>query len=380
MGKNLFWLVLVTAPDAVYDLSDDISSLTIEQKEMTPDKLTIELSDPYKVLGHALQEGMDILVDLGTDDDHGEVFRGGICTVEGAFPESGVPTLTIHAYDSSIRMGLRKRSRGFENMKLSELVKKIADPKYYQSVKVDIDEAGDFDFGPNATRQQNETDLCFLLRLAKMSGCVMYVRPDEVPETLRFVSQQKLMMETQKRTLTYGRCGVPERLLTFNPTVDVGNIQLPRVFSGLNYADGAATEQSSSTIKDVGNQKDIFFDENLSAYRNREPIKSAQLKHLIEAAPKAQEKLRTQLGTTERVTVPTFVTPQQLAAITKNQFSTSIHGMRATGKTIGNHYLFASSAVEIADVGGRFSGTWYLSQVRHVLDREGYLTEFECRR
>jgi phage protein D len=54
--------------------------------------------------------------------------------------------------------------------------------------------------------------------------------------------------------------------------------------------------------------------------------------------------------------------------------------MRANGAAEGTKDMFARSIVSIEDVGGRFSGTWYLSQVRHVLDRGGYRTEFECRR
>ena len=54
--------------------------------------------------------------------------------------------------------------------------------------------------------------------------------------------------------------------------------------------------------------------------------------------------------------------------------------MRASGTAVGNHHLHAQAAFNIADVGKRFSGIWYLSKVRHILDKEGYRTEFECQR
>ena len=64
----------------------------------------------------------------------------------------------------------------------------------------------------------------------------------------------------------------------------------------------------------------------------------------------------------------------------ENQFSTSIQGMRGSGATLGNQRLRAQSNARIEDVGGRFSGTWYLSQVRHTIDQQGYQTQIQCQR
>mgnify|MGYP001001405871 FL=1 len=90
--------------------------------------------------------------------------------------------------------------------------------------------------------------------------------------------------------------------------------------------------------------------------------------------------LREELGSEERIATPGFVSQADLDTQAENQFSTSIHGMRATGTTTGNHRIRAQSSIRIQDVVGRFSGTWYLTRVRHVGDRQGYLTEIECRR
>ena len=74
-----------------------------------------------------------------------------------------------------------------------------------------------------------------------------------------------------------------------------------------------------------------------------------------------------------------FTTAQDLQVRVDNQFSTSLYGMQASGSAVGNHRMHAQVTVRIADVGG-FSNIWYLSQVRHILDRQGYRVEFECRR
>src|SRR5690606_29785288 len=125
---------------------------------------------------------------------------------------------------------------------------------------------------------------------------------------------------------------------------------------------------------------DAFFDENMTAFRAREPDRASRLEALIGAAPAAREQVLADRGEVERVTVPSFTTAEDLQTRRENQFATSLFGMSASGATTGNKAMRAQTNVRIEDVGGRFSGIWFLTQVRHVLDGEGYRTEFECKR
>lgn len=86
MKNDLYYRVSVRAGHASYDLSHDLSSLTIEESGTGPDMLTIEMADPFKVFSHALQEGMLVEIDLGTVSDHSVIFRGRIFKVEGVSP------------------------------------------------------------------------------------------------------------------------------------------------------------------------------------------------------------------------------------------------------------------------------------------------------
>jgi hypothetical protein len=181
-------------------------------------------------------------------------------------------------------------------------------------------------------------------------------------------------------TVYYGRSDVDNRLLSFQSSVDAAYIELPRVLSGIDYNTGEATEIATAVLQDVGSTDDAFFDENLSALAADYPDKASQLTGLLTAAPAAQAALRTDLGTSVREATPTFVTEDQQSAQTQNQFSTSLRGMRASGSTVGIRQMVAQTNMDIGDVGGRFSGTWFLSRVRHLLDGQGYRTEFECRR
>ena len=378
MAKDLFYSITVDADLAEYDLSGDISSLAVDEREGQPDHLTVELSDPFKVLGHALREGMDITVDLGTASDHAVVFRGRIYRVDGSFPLDDVPTLKLEAYDSSMKMGLLRRSRVFtNNMTLKQVVQQVAG-FYFGSVNTKI--VGDVTFTGNGIRQDDETDLRFLLRLARAYGCVAYVSIGATSDTFNFVGQQTVMQSTPAVTLYYGRCDVAHRLLSFHSSADVSDVQLPRVLSGIDQNTGQAISVTTADINALPSEPDPFLDENLTAFRAVAPVKAAQLELLLSTAKGVQSSLQQELGQTTRQPTSTFTTQNDMSAIAQNQFSTSLHGMRASGQALGVPQLVACTSVAIQDVGGRFSKSWYLTQVRHTLNVQGYNTAFECRR
>jgi phage protein D len=374
---DLYYRVSVSAPGASCDLSDDLSSFTVDQQEGKPDALSVEVADPYKVLSHAVQEGMDVEVELGTDDDHAVVFRGRIYKVDGAFPTTQTPTIKIQAYDPSMAMGLVTRNRTWSDMTLSEIVDAIASDYFTDT---DINVVGDPNFPDNGIRQQEETDLAFLRRLAATYGCILYVTAEDEDDTFHFIGQYVAMTMDSAVTVYYGRSDVDNRLLSFQSSADAAKIELPRVLSGIDYKSGQATELDTTDVEDAGTTDDSFFAENLAAYTAAHPEKAAQIGGLLLAAPAAQAALRADLGTAVREATPAFTTEEQQSAQAANQFSTSLLGMRASGSTVGIRAITAQTNIDIGDVGGRFSGTWFLSQVRHILDEQGYRTEFECRR
>ncbi len=377
MARELYYRVFVQAGGAGYDLSHDLSSLVVEEDAGRPDQLRVELSDPFTVLSHALCEGMEVEVDLGRADDHSVVFRGQIYRVEGGFPAGAVARVLLTAYDRSVRMGLRKRNRRFAGVSLSQIVSAVAGGLF---PRIEVDVRGDPTFAGNGIRQQDETDLAFLLRLAARYGCEMFVVTDEAGDALHFVSQYRIMTAEPEATVTYRRSGVDHPLLEFEASSDVGDIRLPRVFSGIDYETGEPTEVTAVGIEDVGTRDDVYFDESLAELHRREPERAARLDPLLQAAAGVQRDLRRDLGGEEREATPGFVTAEELEVRARNQWSTRLYGMRGHGVTVGNQRLRAQASLLVAGVGGRFSGTWYLSQVRHVVDGEGYRSEFECRR
>ena len=378
MADDLVYKVSVTAPGATYDLSNDLGSLTVEQRASQPAKVTIELNDPFKVFSHALQEGMGMEVDLGRAEDHAVVFQGSIYQVNASFPEAGVPTLTLQAYDGTMAMGIEARNRVFQDMALSDIVTAVVGDYEFPVTLVDV--VGDPSFPGNGIRQRDETDLQFLLRLGAECGCAMAALPGDSGEEFEFRAERILMEEEPEVMLYYGRCDVENRLLTFTPSSDVGQIQLPRVMSGIDYTTGERIDARPADDEDVEDLEDPFASDNLAAFGDRYPDREDSLGELIDAAPAAHEELVADLGTTTRAAVSTFTTPEDLAERLQNQFSSQRLGMQASGATPGTYKLRAQRTVGILDVGGHFSGKWFLTQVRHTVNRSGFRTEFECRR
>jgi phage protein D len=314
-------------------------------------------------------------------DEHSLLFRGRIYKVSCDFPKEGAPNLRIRAHDASMAMGLRRRNRSWTEMSLSDLVTDIAGA-YFDRPNIDVTlaEGGDPRFSGNGIRQRDTTDLDFLNALAQRYGCEMFVVPEAAGDRLYFKAQQQIMTADPEITLYHGRCDTPDRLLSFQASSDVSNVQLPRTLSGIDYDTGEPTEVITTTVEDVGSLDDAFADENMTAFRERHPDRADRLEGLISNAATGQDTLREELGSADRMAVPTFSTEEDLRVMAANQFSTSIHGMRGSGSTFGNQRIHAQANIELADLGGRFSGIWYLSEVRHRLDAEGYQTDFECQR
>ncbi len=378
MSDALFWRVKVSAGGAEFDLSPDLSSFTVEEEDRAPTKLTVEMSDPWTVFSHAFREGLDVEVELGSEDDHSVVFRGRIYHVDSGLPLDGTPTLTVRAYDSSMVMGLRERNRRFRDLPLSEVVRRVTDP-HLAGRPLQLELLGDPVFDGEGLRQRDETDLCFLRRLAEEAHCAMGVVVGEESDSFIFRAQNAILRTTPEVVLHYGRCDVENRLLTFTGQVDVGDIALPRTMAAMDRRTGEVVPPRASVLEDVGRAEDRLRDENLAAFEETHEDRGAELRALIDAAESVEPLLRAELGEARREPVTAFATADQVIQQGEQQPSTTLHGMQASGSTVGNKDIHVRAALGI-EGGGRFSGTWFVSKATHAFDRQGYRTEFTCER
>ena len=54
--------------------------------------------------------------------------------------------------------------------------------------------------------------------------------------------------------------------------------------------------------------------------------------------------------------------------------------VQGSGSIVGDPALKAKTLVEIAGVGRRYSGTYYVTKVTHSIGDGGYVSDFECQR
>lgn len=380
MENDLYYRVSVKAADAKYDLSDHLSALTIDETGDSPDQLSLELNDPFKVVSHAVQEGMDVEVELGCADDHSLIFRGCIYRSDANFPAGDVPTLKLTAYDKSMTMGLRKRNRRWTGgITLQQIIQQVA-TAHFGASNIEINLVANPEFTGNGLRQKEQTDLRFLHELGAKYGFELFVESKDDKDILHCDSHAHIMSQDPEVTLFHGRCGAAGHLISFQASGNVSDIRLARVYQGIDPKDGRIIQKKRPTSDDMNKAADRYLDENLTHFREHDAEKADALVALIEAAPKVQSDLRAKLGGEERVTLPGFATDEELGELIKNQFSTSAQGMRGSGATVGNHRLHAQVAIDLEDLGGRFSGKWYLSEVHHIVNGEGYKSEFKCQR
>lgn len=376
MPDDLFYSILVDPQGSAYELSEDISSLIVDEAAGKPDQLTIQMGDPFHLFSHALQVGLEIEVDLGSVKDHSLLFRGHIYKVEGDYPKNGLPTIRIIAYDHSMKLGLQKRTRLFTDKTLKDIVEETARPVFQ---KCDY-AANDSEpiLGQDGIRQKNETDLAFLYRLAEIYGYEMYVASNEQDDILNFISRKTIISDKAPLELCYNRTDVPSRLINFQSSSDVAQMEPRQFYSGINYDDGKPIDIQETPEPEPVEQDDKFLDESLALFSEKHPAQARSLASLINRAPASKEMLHKELGVT-KVTVPGFVSQDELKALAGNQYRLGSQGMRGKGTAAGNHRLHAQLAIAVSGV-GTFSTKWFVTQVRHTLNSQGYLTEFECQR
>ena len=376
VSTTLFWRVRASVEDVPYDLSRDLSSFTIEEEDRSPTMLTVQLADPFTIFSHAFREGMDIEAELGTEDDHRTLFRGRIYHVDSSLPQQGAPTLTLKAYDATMLMGLQERNRRFRDVTLRDVVTQVAQPQVEpRPVRVEL--LGNPRFEGEGLRQREETDLAFLRRLADDAHAAMGMEIGPERDEFLFVAQQTLLGVDPEVVLHYLRCGVPTRLLTFDAQADVANIAVPRTVAGTDPTTGETVDPQPTTLTAVGRAEDRLRDDNLAAFEERHPDRAAAIRDLIDASGTLETSVRAALGTARREALPAFATPAQAAQVREHQPAASLHGMQATGSTVGNKELHARRSLGIEGA-GRFSGTWYVTKATHAFDRQGYRTDFTC--
>ena len=170
------------------ELTGDLISFTYEDHESELDLMEITLADPY--LQHIddplLQEGNEIRVRFGYADNLSPTKVAVIKEIGYDFPENGVPTITIKAYDKGCKLAAEQVQRVWEapgGIRASDIARTIAGEHGLTPVVTPtVDRV-------QRLHQSKQSDAQFLRRLAQTArardgkgttGYVFYVEGEEL--------------------------------------------------------------------------------------------------------------------------------------------------------------------------------------------------------
>jgi phage protein D len=309
-----------------------------------------------------LRLGSRVHVKLGYADRTRSMMRGYISTLTPEFAD-GPPTLTVRALDGMVRLKSSKppaEEVTYKKVTDSQIAQKIAQ-RHNLRVKVT-------DEGPvhDLVVQRNTDDATFLKERAKLHSFEVFMRtdPDTGEDVLHFVSPTdgRGSEPISTYTLAWGgmrNTDIPPSLIEFKPVLAAGD------------------QVQSVTVRgwDPKTKKKI----TQTATRANTPG-VAQIDNT-----NGPEAAATMGGTSEakREVVVDRPVASEEEALKVAQAILSERAYRfltGHGKVIGLPDLRPGTNVEIGGVGRRFSGTYFVTKVTHVLNQQGFLTEFDVSR
>jgi phage protein D len=371
-----YFSVKIASGEHAYELARDVDSFTVDHEASRPSELEVTLGDPFHVFSHAVREGLTVEVSLGEPADHGVVFRGLIDQVSGDFPQDAVPTLHFVAHDGRMRMGLRERSRPLASTTLSDVFREVAGV-YFPRINTEFDSDQTFEGG---IRQKRQTDLDFLLDLARQYECELILRDGPAGDELVLASSSRLRNRGARVKLHYQRSGVEHLISSFQPRRDLGSVRLSKAQAAIDETTGETTPVAIRQRDVPLEVRDDVYEENMARFAQARPLEARELALMAAVAEETSASFEQRLGKLSLDQSAPSRSSDQTSRWSEQRVAAGILGMQADATIAGVLEVRPTEVVRITNVGGRFSGDWYLNRVRHVFDGSGHRTELGCER
>lgn len=309
-----------------------------------------------------LRLGSRVHVKLGYADRTRSMMRGYISTLTPEFAD-GPPTLTVRALDGMVRLKSSKppaEEVTYKKVTDSQIAQKIAQ-RHNLRVKVT-------DEGPvhDLVVQRNTDDATFLKERAKLHSFEVFMRtdPDTGEDVLHFVSPTdgRGSEPISTYTLAWGgmrNTDIPPSLIEFKPVLAAGDQVQSVTVRGWDPKTKKKITQTATRANTPG----VAQIDNTNG-----PEAAATLGGTSEA--KREVVVDRPVASEEEA----LKVAQAILSERAYRFLTG------HGKVIGLPDLRPGTNVEIGGVGRRFSGTYFVTKVTHVLNQQGFLTEFDVSR
>jgi Phage tail baseplate hub (GPD) len=352
------------------EMGDLLEGLVVEESDSQADLATLTFGDPDQVLSDILHEGLSIAIDLGREETHALLFRGAITGIQSIFPQRGQATIEIQAIDSLVQLNYQPHTKRWWNTTVSQIVRDIAIANHLLPGTIELTD--DALISESRPRQQVEaTDLAFLHQLAQDYDCKLYVEHGQGPDTLNFVSTQSLIAaEPIEQTLAANE-NLVDFIATYDTFATAPEMRLvatdPKTGDRIEIAQALASGSDAQWTPDP---------ERLAQAR----AGAARLTRLLTLSASKRSRLQDFWRVPPRI-VGAPARPQDDASGTVGDAARRL-GQSARGRASGSIWLRPRRRVVIQGYGGRWSGDWYLAQVRHEMNlrQNSYISSFVCTR
>jgi phage protein D len=283
--------------------------------------------------------GRQLTIRIGDGDAAADIFDGRITAIEGRFPGNKPPELLILAEDRLQDLRMVRRSRTFEEVEITDVIRQIAGD---HGLRADVDLNGP---RYRVLAQVNQSDLAFLHERVRAVDAEVWVEGN----TLK--AQPRSQRRTNELSLTYG-----QRLREFSSIADLAH---QRTRFGVGGWDVQAKES-------------LFHEVNVTSIRGELDGGSSGSQILEEAFGDRPERI-------VHLTPGTSQEARELAEAfykrTARQF------LKGRGVAEGDGRLRAGSHVELAGLGELFNGRYYVTEVSHTFSTTaGLRTGFRVER
>jgi phage protein D len=285
-----------------------------------------------------LKQGTEIEVKIGFVDNQKSLIVGEVTALEPEFIPNEAPTMKIYGYDRLHRFRRGRKTRTFTRMKDSQIAEQIARKLNLRSQVDDTQIVHDY------VLQANKTDIDFLLDRARRIRYEVTVQD----ETLRF--RKAANDQNKVVTLNYG-----QTLKSFYPRLST----MQQVSEVIVQGWDPKTKQPIIGRSRQGDENSRMSGANLGVAITE----------------------RAFFNTTRGfVDIPVF-SDSEANQIAKGKFNDmAIAFITGEGEAIGNTDICAGCVIELAGLGRLFSGLYYVTSSKQMVDQKGYITKFTVSR
>lgn len=327
-------------------------TILIEDKQAVPGLPALTYTDNmlrFKI-GTSVEIGAETSSPTSIMSKENTLIKGEITAVEPIFDKAGRVLLRIRGYDRSHRLTMGRNTRTFGDanprsatITESQIVKEIASSV---GLTPKIDMSGLSKARYHYVMQYNQNNWDFLWARAQLLGYQVYV-DDKI---LHFEKAGKERYQKGPNELIWG-----QNLKMFEPRlVSVGQV------TGVT-----ATGWDSDKKKGV--------ESSVSSHSSNTVAKTSELLKGSKAIKLAfrSEAEDFVIDTTARTSGMAKVMAEARFAEHESEY------VRASGELKGDPFLLAGTVVDIANVGLRFTGKYYVTQAKHIYRNGGYKVKFQ---